>query len=249
MQADLDRYPELAKEAALIEEALFLYATAQAEQPPTGLEQQIWDKIQAAGNSETAQPIEVKRPALVLPLSPGQRHTRFSYAAVWAALVGSMVLNTLFWYQNSIQKQQTVALNTRLDSMQANQQALANVVANYNKGKNMMADTSMETIVLHSVYKGHPMAATVYWSKGKAEAYVMMDALPEPPKGMQYQLWAMQGGKPVDMGVLPLEMASTPMIQKVGKAVASGEAFAISLEKQGGSPSPTMENIYVMGKS
>ena len=133
--------------------------------------------------------------------------------------------------------------------MAEREKSLALMVDRYTRGRDMMADTSMQTIVMHTVLKGHPMAATLYWSKDKAEAYVMMDALPEPPKGMQYQLWAIQGGKPVNMGVLSNEMANTPAIQKVGKPVASSEAFAISLEKQGGSPSPTTQNIYVMGRS
>ncbi len=65
---------------------------------------------------------------------------------------------------------------------------------------------------------------------------------------MQYQLWAIQGGKPVDMGVLPNGIANTPEMQKVTMVITNSEAFAISLEKEGGSPTPTMENIYVMGK-
>ena len=92
------------------------------------------------------------------------------------------------------------------------------------------------------------MAATLYWSKNKGEAYVSIDGLPAPPKGMQYQLWVMENGKPVDMGVLPDSMANTPAMQKVSKSVTDGQAFAISLEKAGGSPTPTMQNIYVMGK-
>jgi len=92
------------------------------------------------------------------------------------------------------------------------------------------------------------MAATIYWSKDKGEAYLAVDKLPEPPKGMQYQLWVIQGGKPVDMGVLPNSLIAASSMQKVSKQVMSGEAFAISLEKEGGSPVPTMENIYVMGK-
>jgi len=31
--------------------------------------------------------------------------------------------------------------------------------------------------------------------------------------------------------------------------VTNGEAFAITLEKEGGSPVPTMQNLYVLGKA
>jgi anti-sigma-K factor RskA len=91
------------------------------------------------------------------------------------------------------------------------------------------------------------MAATVYWSKGDGAAYVAMNALPKPPQGKQYQLWVIQNGKPVSMGVLPDDMANTPGMQKVNMAVMSADAFAISLEIAGGSPSPT--EVYVVGKA
>jgi anti-sigma-K factor RskA len=93
------------------------------------------------------------------------------------------------------------------------------------------------------------MAATLHWSKEKGVAYVSVDGLPAPPPDMQYQLWAIQNGKPVDMGILPNAMANTPAIQKVGRPVTGGEAFAVSLEKEGGSHLPTMEKIYVLGKA
>ena len=136
-----------------------------------------------------------------------------------------------------------------MDKLQGEQKQLADLVNNSEKNKVMMSDTGMQTIVMHTMQPGHPMAATLYWSKAKGEAYVNVDGLPQPPKGMQYQLWVMQDGKPVDMGVLPNSIANTPAMQKVNMSVTSGQAFAISLEKEGGSPTPTMQNIYVMGKA
>jgi hypothetical protein len=34
----------------------------------------------------------------------------------------------------------------------------------------------------------------------------------------------------------------------VPKAVAAGQAFAVSLEKAGGNPAPTADKIYLLGK-
>jgi anti-sigma-K factor RskA len=49
------------------------------------------------------------------------------------------------------------------------------------------------------------------------------------------------------MGMLPNTMANTPAMQKVSMQVTDGEAFAISLEKEGGNPTPT--TVYVLGKA
>ena len=249
--ADIAMYPELAIELVFIEEAMFRFAVSEAITPPAHLKEQIWNTIQAAAH-ELPKPENIAAKATkatVIPLTPPKKQMSWAYAAVWVALIGSSALNVAFWNVQSNQKKENTLIVSQLNAMQAAQDTLGRIVENYAKGKKMMADISMQTIVMHTVLKGHPMAATLYWSKDKAEAYVMMDALPQPPKGMQYQLWAIQGGKPVDMGLLNIGMANTSSIQKVTKQVTAGEAFAISLEKEGGSPSPTVENIYVMGKS
>lgn len=258
--ADIARYPELAKEVAAIEEALLNYAASEAMVPHVHLKDKIWDSIQSSVKKEANNNVEL--PPVVnnagigsnninktMPLSPLVRDTQWRYAAIWVALAGSVALNGIFWLQNSKQKQQFTAQAVQLDKIVEEQKSLAQVVDNYKKNKEMMSDTGMQTIVMHTIVKGHPMAATLYWHKEKSEAYVMIDGLPKPPKGMQYQLWVIQAGKPVDMGMMPVDMAGTANIQKVVKQVASGEAFAISLEKAGGSPTPTAENIYVLGKT
>ena len=134
-----------------------------------------------------------------------------------------------------------------MTKLQTQQQQLASELNDYKSSKAMMADTAIQTVVMHTVVTGHPMAATLYWSKGNGDAYVAMDALPRPPEGMQYQLWVIQNGKPVSMGTLPNNMANTPVMQKVNMQVTSADAFAISLEKRGGNASPT--TVYVMGKA
>ncbi len=61
---------------------------------------------------------------------------------------------------------------------------------------------------------------------------------------MQYQLWAIADGKPVNAGMYTEEKDSKIALANIPKA----QAFAITLEKKGGSPVPTMENMYVMGE-
>ncbi|TAE60398.1 MAG: anti-sigma factor, partial [Bacteroidetes bacterium] len=53
--------------------------------------------------------------------------------------------------------------------------------------------------------EGLPIApessALVYWNAGQKSLKLRVEKLPQPPDGFQYQLWAIQDGKPVDMGV------------------------------------------------
>ncbi|MCD6013685.1 MAG: hypothetical protein K0Q79_3547 [Flavipsychrobacter sp.] len=247
VQVNMLSYPEVAAEVAAIEEAMLQLAHAQAVEPSATMQDKIWNAINAsqqnAGNGAIQAPFIPK----VIPLEPEYRSQgQWKYAAMIAMLVGSVALNFILWQQGKEEREERVAIGNKIEQLQTKQKQLAAQLDDYQKAKTMMADTGMQTIVMHTMQAGHPMAATIYWSKAKGEAYVAMNALPEPPKGMQYQLWVIQGGKPVSMGVLPNNMANSPAMQKVDMQVNSGEAFAISLEKEGGNPTPT--TVYVLGK-
>lgn len=85
-------------------------------------------------------------------------------------------------------------------------------------------------------------SATLYWDT--RDKYVYLDAghLSKAPEGRQYQLWALVDGKPVDAGVLENCTGPCPL-----RTVQKAQAFAITLEKTGGSPTPTLSQMYVLG--
>jgi anti-sigma-K factor RskA len=87
--------------------------------------------------------------------------------------------------------------------------------------------------------------ATVYWNTESKDVYLLVNQLPRPVAGKQYQLWAIVDGKPVDAGIFDLgEGVSFVKLKTIPRA----EAFAITLEKKGGSETPTMDAMFVMGK-
>jgi anti-sigma-K factor RskA len=63
---------------------------------------------------------------------------------------------------------------------------------------------------------------------------------------MQYQLWAWVDGKPTDAGTFDMNEQGTHFMKL--KTVPRAEAFAVTLEKKGGSETPDMNAVYVMGK-
>lgn len=246
VEADVAMYPELKEELLAIENAMQLFTTSLAKELPAGLDNKIWGALQYSSTNTGSGQTTPK----VIPFTPEYRKPiRWQLAAAVLLLIGSALLNSVLWVKDQNKNTELAALNTKVTQMQQDRTQLSYLLSEYQKNKLMMTDTGMQTIVMHTVQPGHPMAATVYWSKNKGEAYVSVDGLPAAPKGMQYQLWVMQDGKPVDMGVISNDMPSTPAMQKVIKTVTTGQAFAISLEKEGGSPTPTMANIYVMGKA
>lgn len=97
------------------------------------------------------------------------------------------------------------------------------------------------------ILKGTDLAknayATVVVKKDQSKIYLASNGLPAPPPGKQYQLWALKDGTPIDMGVF--DVSDNALIEKPG--IPGAQAYAITLETEGGSAKPTLEQMYVMG--
>ncbi|SHG40002.1 Anti-sigma-K factor rskA [Flavobacterium segetis] len=92
-------------------------------------------------------------------------------------------------------------------------------------------------------------SAKVYWNKETQVVYVDAAGLPEPPKGMVYQVWALKLNPltPTSIGLLDKFDENNQRLFAVNNT-GEAEAFAITLEPAGGSLSPTMEQLYTLGK-
>ena len=92
--------------------------------------------------------------------------------------------------------------------------------------------------------------AKVYWNKETKTTYIDAAGLPKPPKGMVYQVWALKLSPtltPTSIGLLSDFEGNNQKIFAVDQTVYA-EAFGITLEPAGGSLSPTMEQLYTLGK-
>lgn len=111
-------------------------------------------------------------------------------------------------------------------------------VANYA----LLSDPSVIKVSLLGVAGKENAGATLYWDSLNKIVYLDAARLPKAPPGKQYQLWALVDGKPVDAGVLE-DCAGVCQLKSVQKA----QAFAITLEKTGGSVTPTLSQMFVLG--
>jgi anti-sigma-K factor RskA len=71
-------------------------------------------------------------------------------------------------------------------------------------------------------------------------AMLMAKGLPAAPKGMAYQLWYIMGGKPMPGKMLTTDAAGNAILEdQIPAAALGGAVFAVTLEPEGGMPSPT----------
>lgn len=138
------------------------------------------------------------------------------------------------------QKQTSDAVREELESQKQ-------VAETMNKDLSVMTDKYSLPVVLKGTPHAPDALAKIFWMKNTGEVYVDPTYLPQAPAGKQYQLWAIVNEKPVSAGIILMSKKGVYRIQKM-KSFGKAEAFAITLEKAGGSATPDMKEMYVMAK-
>lgn len=221
-------------------------ATAQAVAPPADLKSKIWDKIQEEQTVELPKPVVANdvqhEPHIKLVhdiLTAPERKTGWkTYAVAATALFLVSTAANVFWMNERSESKKQIA---QLEAQQKNN-ALA--LQNMQQKWTMISSPEMKMVMLKGVEKHTDSKAMVFWDTRTKEVYLSADTLPKAPEGMQYQLWAIEGGKPVSAGMYSEDKDAKIALSTIPQA----QAFAITLEKKGGSDVPTMENMYVMGE-
>ncbi len=211
-------------------------------EPPRELKSRIFSEIGMEKNDQTPR-IPLLKPTLV----PRTGFAKYVAAASLILLAGSVLLNLYLLDQYK----KSIAENKELSRHQT-QVASTNQVSRPNL-RPMKMHLSLMKNPLMAIVKmpGMPNSpapssmATVYWNTESKDVYLLINQLPKPASDKQYQLWAIVDGKPVDAGIF--DMAEGISFVKL-KTIPKAEAFAITLEKRGGSDTPTMDAMYVMGK-
>lgn len=145
--------------------------------------------------------------------------------------------------QSSKQRQELASLQQNRQQLTRDVVALQRQLNNSNEMIAMLQSDLFRKIRLKAV-PGKPDALVqVLWNTQTKEVFVNNQSLPQAPAGRQYQLWAIVDGKPVDAGVLNGSKGDVQLMARFERA----EAFAITLERAGGSPTPTMDQMFVMG--
>jgi anti-sigma-K factor RskA len=89
-------------------------------------------------------------------------------------------------------------------------------------------------------------SANVYWDSTNSSVYLVVKNMPELPSDKQYQLWALIDNKQKNLGVF--DATDTKIILKMD-STKKAQAFAITIEKKGGNPTPTLDSLTSIGKT
>ncbi|MFD2600131.1 anti-sigma factor domain-containing protein [Sphingobacterium corticis] len=240
-----NKHPEVEQAIREAEQLMEDTATIQSIAPPIDLRDSIWASLEStvaesetpseifkennSAKTETAFP--KNEPIRIVSLRP------FAIAAT-ALLVGSVAANIYFYQRNQTSEQEIIALQNKNQSSEL-------LLSDAYRNLDMFQNPAVSRIALAGV-ETHPEAsAMVLWNKDDNSVYLVAENLPEVPKGKQYQLWALLDGQPIDAGVIPLNGAGETHSMK---PINNAQAFAITLEDEGGKPTPNLSELHVIGE-
>jgi anti-sigma-K factor RskA len=239
-------FPEVKEEVDRISDTLNMTVSQPGPAPRAEVKEKIFREMakMQAGNA-SASSMEVVREEQKETISMAPK--RSSSLLMAASLIGLIVFAALvFWLFSRDQQNKRELARMEQDIQKLNNslgEQKKQVVA-YNQLLQIINDENYSGINLASLPGKPASKAKVYWNKNSGNVFVVNLSLPQPPADKQFQLWAIVGGKPVSAGML----ASEKQIAQAMTSIKNAEAFAITLERKGGSPTPTMEEMYVLGK-
>lgn len=238
LQSYAQKYPEILSEWKAVTLAFENEATKHAVPAPAEVKQRVLEAI--APEKQTAAPI--------VTMTPQKSSNPWKWLA--AASIVLAVGATSLWYMNfsEMKKMQSTLAqkDAEIERMDQRVTALSVEQEKTAEMKKVLAQLDTKNIEM----KGTPMEPSanvhIMWNETNKMAMMKSVAVNEIPYEMQFQLWAIADGKPVSLGVFDgaeLENMTDPFTVDAKNI----SAFAITIEKRGGSQTPTMEKMVVMG--
>lgn len=234
-------YPAIQEELNTIQKTMEGYAGLHAVKPSADLKKNLFAEIEKRASAS----IENKK---TISIAPSSNAVKWLVAASVTVALFTSSLSVYFWSKWKNAEGQLISLQeeNRIFAQNANYilDSSQKIIQEKDNYFTFVTDTSTTRVTLKGLPISPSSGALVFWNKNSKEVFIDIKSLPVPPPGMQYQLWALDKGVPIDAGVFDLTGAGN--LQKL-KSVQAAQAFAVTLEKQGGSPTPTLEMIHVLG--
>ncbi len=236
VEAYAKQYSEIRAELGLLENQLEHIAFSYAKLPSPSI------KARLESNLVFAEPKESKEVKIV--------ELSFFYRLTIAASLALAFLSIsgagYFWNKWQVVEGRLVVLESSksvlVNTVKNTQQQLEGAV-NYLQ---LMKDTNAVFITLKGSSLSPNAAAKVLWNKSTKEVYLSdLALLPAPTSEQQYQLWAIVDGQPVDAGVVEMDKG---IFTHQLRADGNVQAFAVTLEPKGGSATPTLTALFLIGK-
>jgi anti-sigma-K factor RskA len=225
-------YPEVKREVESIEASLINLAEAVA---PT-LSAMVWSYILASIQN-------------VRSIGDTKQSTNWGAITGWAAAI--LCIGGIFWMlnQNNDLQDNIELTTTENELLKGKLQNTETTLAETGEILEILRSKDYNTITLPGNPAVAPEAfAKVYFNKQDKVAYIDAKGLPTPTKGKVYQVWSliMEPLTPSSIGLIGATIDHETGIYKF-ENVPDPQAFGITLEPEGGSETPSLDQLYTIG--
>lgn len=223
-----------------IERALEVYAGKNAIEPEADKRTHILNSLVTNLADDNNFSSKAKEDAHIIALPRANNFYKYAFAASVTLLLGVSI--TLYNVYNKLQQS-----NNQLITLSQQNQQFAKTVSLKEQQISVFRDPAFKLLRLQGTEKTPDAGLTIAWNpKSKKVMIDMVDMkLPATDHNHQYQLWAMVNGKPVDLGVFDKPAIDTTDMVEM-KSVALAQAFAVTIERRGGSRNPTLGEMVVI---
>ncbi len=234
-----EKFPEVQTEIDALRKALESYARQHAIPPPKELKQQVLDSV---GNENGEPPFGGRTfPSSAKP--PGSSNFRWKIAtAVLAAFC--LFLGFLYFVDQKAWDMDYRALSQEFGAYRASCESQQIEFRALLDDCEFMQSENTEPVALFATAKFPASKATVFYNNIEKKAVLKIGYLPEPPSGMQYQIWADVKGEMINMGLIDKSMTHLQAVNYIQNA----ESFNITLEPEGGSEHPDVSKLCANGQ-
>lgn len=237
-------FPEIQQEVDAIAATFEAGAMQMAVAPSSAVKEKLMASLPAKGGTSAVAETN-GAPAKVVELKPKSSSGKLAIAASWGLFLLAGAFAIYLYNSNQQLKNDVAALQQDAATSEQQVAELNKKVSSYELYRQLKSDASMTSVVLASVKPEVKQHAEVFWNKTTGELYIDPASLPPAPKGKQYQLWFLIDGQPTDAGMISL---SDVAIQKMKQTKPGAQMFAITLEDEGGKPTPDLSALVVAGK-
>jgi len=152
---------------------------------------------------------------------------------------------TYLWFNKETALTKVAALESEEQALISIRDSLASALVDCHNRVTVLSNGDLKPVYLASTEGAPVMQVRVLHNATGVQCYLDETTVPAPPTGKQYQLWALVGDQPTDLGIIDFGDNADPL--STLNCIAGATAYAITLEPLGGSVSPTLAALTAVG--
>lgn len=236
---DIAKSPVLQEELREISVVLEEIAPVEAAGPSSELRDRVLKGIGAAD-----EPVVVgEKRKRTLRLESTREAGSAPSARTWlmaASLIGFLLTGGLaVWFYTQLEetREELAGIESRMTAAEIAYTRAADEL-------DMLRDHDNHVVRMSPTSDDAQSFAVLYWNPQTRSVWIDATTMPSLPTGEQYQLWALGDDGPVDAGVFD---GGAEGLQEL-KEIEEADGFAITVEPEGGSQTPTLDRMTAAGQ-